>query len=47
MIVSSLSCLPQHNLVLPLAWPHLLNPYIETLLEGENLTFSFSKKILR
>lgn len=44
MIVSSLSCLLQHNnLVLPLAWPHLLNPYIDTLLEGKNLTFSFPK----
>lgn len=44
MIVSSLSCLPQHNLVLPLAWPHLLNPYIDTLLEGEVSPFLFQKR---
>lgn len=44
MTVSSLSCLPEHNLMLPLAWPHLLNPYIDTLLEGEISPFLFQKR---
>lgn len=43
-VSSSLSCLPEHNLMLPLAWPHLLNSSIDTFLEGEISPFLFQKR---